>query len=495
MTLRTRLFLFFGALIAVLASAELWLVRSLARDLDVQIDELAVSVGWSVVMAVSAQDQKVTSVRIPQRGGKRRPDEDSTASGGREDSNGADSSVIAGQTKIRSVFVLADKSLGAQGDQKKLVFEASSGLGEAIDINELGAKLSQGQWIASPEYGREASVVSRLRLPQVYDTRGQGKQILVSAPIERGGFQQAMDRFQFRLILGSAGILGLGLLIAGLVAHRVSSPLRELSRAAGEVGKGDFGVQVPSSGDSEVRQTLTAFNSMSLRLSQLDEEAKRLREGQHLSELGEVARGLAHSLRNPLHVLGLTVEGMAVGTDPALVSTARAHIERIDRTLRTLLALSSQGGEQILQVDLSSVVRDVALELLQDPACAVPTSIVAAGPVPIEGVAAELRAVLHVVMVNAAEASPSGESITVHVEAHPHGAQVRVQDQGPGLDPSIQEHLFSPHTSTKSQGAGMGLYLAQRIATNRYGGALSLAERPNGGIEAKLVLGARSPEV
>ena len=118
--------------------------------------------------------------------------------------------------------------------------------------------------------------------------------------------------------------------------------------------------------------------------------------------------------------------------------------------------------------------------------------MIAEEPVWIEGVAAELRAVLHVLMVNAVEASPMGARVQVYVETCETGVQVRVQDQGPGLDPPIRERLFTPHTSSKPQGAGMGLYLAQRIVTNRYGGKVELLDLAGGGLEARLCLQARS---
>ncbi|MFT7680349.1 MAG: signal transduction histidine kinase, partial [Planctomycetota bacterium] len=244
-------------------------------------------------------------------------------------------------------------------------------------------------------------------------------------------------------------------------------------------------------GDAEVRETLAAFNAMSLRLSELDAEAEQLREGQHLSELGDLARGLAHSLRNPLHVLGLSVDKLATEPNPELAATARAHIGRVDRTLRTLLALSSSGGEVLEDVDVVDLARDVALELLQDPNGQANTKVVASGPALIAGIGAELRAVLHVLVVNAVEASPPGSLVEVVVRPLPDGVEVLVLDEGSGLAPEVRERLFTPHTTTKAEGAGMGLYLAQRIATNRYGGSLELKDRATGGTEARMVLQQR----
>ncbi len=173
-------------------------------------------------------------------------------------------------------------------------------------------------------------------------------------PIPQTGFDGAVQSFLRRLWLGTFVIFGLGLLTAGWIAHRVSVPLRDLSRAARKVGEGALGTQVAAVGDREFVETLSAFNQMSTRLAELDAEARTLRDGEHLTESGEVARGLAHAMRNPLHLLGLSVEALAArSTEPQteLVDSARGQIRRIDRSLRSFLSLSCGGGtEEVVSV-------------------------------------------------------------------------------------------------------------------------------------------------
>lgn len=541
MTLRTRLFLFFGALIAVLASAELWLVRSLSQDLEVEAEGLALSVGSSLVQAFSgavpvpgALDGLEHGIEVHSFHWADHPDGISFSPRALEAFDPADCLEWpdpadsapegvepkepdgAGQpapktgpivfrpggstriTKLRSTFLAGPARL-----TRSLL---PSGTEPAAQRPESSRPSPDGGQvlalrIAVEGDGEHLDGFAKEMVLDLFEYDGQLDQAMplvqgpastmVSVPLERAGLRRAMERFRSRLVLGSAAILGLGLLVAGLVAHRVSEPLRQLSQAARAVGEGEFGVQVPPTGDEEVRGTLQAFNAMSERLAELDAEADHLREGQHLSELGDIARGLAHSLRNPLHVLGLSVDRLAIGAEPGLGQAARAHIERIDRTLRSLLVLSSAGPEDCSEVDLADVARDVALELLQDPGSSHSTQVQASAPAFVRGVPAELRAVVHVLMVNAAEASPADHPIVVRVEALPEGAELCVFDDGPGLAPEVRASLFKPHTTSKAQGAGMGLYLAQRIASNRYGGSLTIEDRPEGGTLARLRLMAR----
>lgn len=352
-------------------------------------------------------------------------------------------------------------------------------------------------WIASPV----APAVDAPRLSGPQDGTAAAEPVAHEIPIPRAGFDTAVETFLSRLWLGSIAIFGLGVLVAGYVAHRVTGPLRRLSRAARDVGEGALGTQVPQGGDQEVAETIGAFNQMSTRLAALDAEARELREREHLTEIGEVARGLAHAMRNPLHMLGLSVEQLAAGCtggpgeaqSAAMAETARRQIQRVDRSLRSFLSLTSGGGE-IEDVDGVDLVRDVVLELMQDGAGGAALRVEASEPCSIAAVAPELRAVLQVLVVNAVEASPAGGEVVVRVACEGERVRFEVSDRGPGLAPRVRERLFTPHLTTKEQGAGMGLFLAQRIATSRYGGSLELADRAGGGTCATLVVHDRGGE-
>ncbi len=284
----------------------------------------------------------------------------------------------------------------------------------------------------------------------------------------------------------------------------------------------------------EVGEAVAAFNQMSERLRALDAETERLRASEQLSELGEVGRGLAHSLRNPLNALGLALDQLAEQAEPdgaATAEAARRQIRRIDGALRGFLALSA-GDAAASEVDLAAVARDVALEALQSrpnggegPRVEV---VALSNAVRLRGVEAELRAALQALVVNAVEASPAGAPIVVTVSERPRrhceersdeaistieiaaaasrprndrtesalgaatdiddSVTITVDDRGPGIPAAVRERLFTPHVTTKTAGAGVGLYLAHRLATTRYGGTLTLDDRDGGGTRATLRL-------
>lgn len=463
MTLRLRLFLLFGALVALLFAGQVWLVRTLTRDLSEEVGEVAVSVGQSVVTAVGGGDLPVIDLPTP-----------------------------AGERRIK-VIHRARRPDVRQGEGYQFrVLEGTSGATvESEDVSsESGHQLT--------------SLVVRL------NDQGEGRTLVLEEdgerreiPIPERGVGSELSRFTRRLLFGTLSLLGLGLIAAAVVAHRVSRPLVELSAAARRVGAGELGTEATVPSDPEVAATVLAFNQMSSALKRLDEESRELRSREHLAEIGEVARGLAHSLRNPLNALGLTLEELAAvaaeplrpksGQDPvALASTARRQIQRIDRSLKSLLVLSADSSGSVASeiLDLHDLVNDVVLEALQDFRGRVGFDVVAeaAEPVRLHGVPAELRAMVQALVANAGEASPESGRVTVRLGLDGERAVVEVRDQGYGLPAEVRSRLFSPHVSTKATGSGMGLFLCQRLATSRYGGALTLADRPEGGTLARLVL-------
>jgi signal transduction histidine kinase len=280
-----------------------------------------------------------------------------------------------------------------------------------------------------------------------------------------------------------------GLAAAALVAHRVTGPLRRLAQGVEALAQGELGTQVRASTRGEIGELETAFNRMSARLAQLEAEKLAWRAREHLAELGDVARGLAHTLRNPLHTLGLVVEELASrggAADGELVATARGQIRRIDRWMRSFLSIGAgpQAAPQV--VDLGDLVRDVALEAVQQGArleldC--PPE-----PLPAPVVVPALRSALSNLLGNALEASPADGQVTIGLERVGAEARLRVADRGSGLPPEVRRRLYSPHVTTKASGSGMGLFLTKQLIEGLHGGRLEIADRPGGGTEARICL-------
>jgi signal transduction histidine kinase len=294
----------------------------------------------------------------------------------------------------------------------------------------------------------------------------------------------------------SAVLLVVGLVFSGLFSRRLARPLQDLADRAEALGRGDLGVQVPETAGGEVGELQLAFNRMSQRLAELEEEKEQWRQREHLAQLGDLARGLAHTVRNPLNTLGLTVEELATDKDERsgegnqqLVTTARAQIRRIDRWLRSFLAIGAGDAAKPQVTELGVLVQTVALEAIQQGAqVELEWDDEETGQMQVEVVPTAMRAALANLLENAVEASPEGAPVKVIVSTNDDKAQVRVRDRGPGLPDEVRQRLFSPHVTTKVGGSGMGLFLARQLVVNMHGGVLDVVDADDGGTVASVQL-------
>jgi|GEM_PF-1074620 len=550
MSLRVRLFLMLSSLVLLLVLAQWWWVKSLARGLTEDVDAVALEIGNSVADALAEgvdldrkavpeqrcaeddpgceqvmarherighttrQDQRVIEERTIVVRGNLQADDEVSASANFWVSPVSPSPATKQRHTVAYSLQVADAHCPDDAqtcleDMAEEVFmlpapghAAAAGAPANTASQSLGPGrhlvLHLDRWPSSTGFAAHAAASGPRDL-----ATGNSFQRVRFIPIPDRGVQTRLDRFSSRLLLGSGVFFLFGLLAAAVVAQRVSAPLRRLSEAAERVGEGALGTRVDAGrADPEVGRALAAFNRMSGRLARLDRAHRDLVARQHLGEIGDIAHGLAHSLRNPLNALGLSLEEIAAHANEgpqttSLVSGARRQIRRIDRSVRSFLALASHGGT-LEAVDVAELTRDVALEVLQDAAggrrVEVDAEDVSIGnrAMVVEAIAPELRAVLQALMVNAVEASPAGAVVRVAVSAAGTGrVRVSVTDHGPGLPAAIRQHLFTPHQTTKAHGSGMGLFLAHRIATTRYAGSLRLEDRDGGGTRAVLEFGAR----
>jgi signal transduction histidine kinase len=240
--------------------------------------------------------------------------------------------------------------------------------------------------------------------------------------------------------------------------------------------------------DGETRGLLLLFTDLTE--SKRRDEEDRLETS--LRELGEMAAGVAHELRNGLATLKgyLTLierrpEEESV-TDYLL--EMRQESEHLERVLRDFLLFARPGSLQVGEVLLARVLERAAA----DPALPRPARVTADGPSGSPAVVAAdatllERAVKNLVH-NAAQADPEHPpELSLH--RGDGGVEVWVEDRGPGLPREVRERLFRPFVSGRPDGVGLGLTLAHRIVT-LHGGRLWLEDRPGGGTRARLAFPA-----
>lgn len=285
-----------------------------------------------------------------------------------------------------------------------------------------------------------------------------------------------IGKMQFLLIISSV----IALAFAYWLSVRFNRPLKALNKGFDKLSAGKYSHVVPEEGVEEIHKTITQFNALVKQLEHLKVVEQEHKEIAHLAELGEVSRGLAHSLRNPVHTIGLAIEELSQpditsATREKLLLTVQQKIQHIDKNISALLTLTSNDFTRNEMVPIKAVIQDIILECKSDHTKEVYFTLDIDMSLKVKGSEAELRNIFHTLIINAYEASKSGDMIRILAEQLPtETIKVIIKDNGNGLTSDIEKNLFQPHISSKPEGAGMGLYIAQRITKLHYHGEISL---------------------
>ncbi len=302
------------------------------------------------------------------------------------------------------------------------------------------------------------------------------------------------------------GVAGAGVLFAIAaslwIAARVSSPIEQLARAAGEVAAGSWETRVPVRSQDEVGLLAESFNRMT---SQLVEQRERLVQTERVAAWRELARRLAHELKNPLFPLQLTVENMLRARQlpddqfeevfAESTSTLMAEIGNLKTIIGRFNDFSKMPKPEEAELDMRDVIQRVLT--LYEPALAQrehPIALkteIASTPLLVSGDAELLHRALSNLVLNAIDVMPQGGTMTV-TAARKHGVvQVRVADTGSGLTPEECERLFTPYYTTKQNGTGLGLAIVQSVIAD-HRGTITVESTPGSGATFVMDLPAAS---
>lgn len=241
-------------------------------------------------------------------------------------------------------------------------------------------------------------------------------------------------------------------------------------------------------------QTLQGYLALFADLTEVHRREEQLRAAENLRELGELAAGAAHELRNSLATLrgylGLAERAAAPGfaAGPSYWGEIHHETKHLKRVLDDFLTFARPETARFERVDLYDLLARAAADpVLADCRVELPPRGTTAAP----WIAADpqlLERAVKNLLANAREAhAEAAAAIEIALETTGDEVCVIVSDRGPGVPAEIRTRLFKPFASGRPNGVGLGLALAQRIA-GLHGGRLFLEDRPGGGTRAVLTL-------
>src|ERR1700681_635651 len=290
---------------------------------------------------------------------------------------------------------------------------------------------------AIPLVGREGDLLGVLLV-------GSSRQDLV----------QMLNFIRALALLVAGGVILVGLILGWWISARVTRPIEQLAKGAREVAAGYWEARVEVHSRDEIGQLAEAFNEMT---RQLVEQRERLVQTERVAAWRELARRLAHELKNPLFPLQLTVENLQRAREQTSeqfdevffesTATLRAELENLKAIVSRFSDFAKMPAPEFEPVDLNESVRSV-VKLFEPQLCAVGRPPITSELYLDENLAcpqadrALLRRALENLILNSLDAMPSGGTLTVRTSQHNGSVRLDVTDTGAGLTPEECARLF-----------------------------------------------------
>jgi len=313
--------------------------------------------------------------------------------------------------------------------------------------------------------------------------RGRDNQLLATLLIENSRADLVALKKYIQgtaAIVGAAGVL-LGLLLSFWTASRVTRPLRSLASSVREVAVGNWDTRATISSSDEIGQLARDFNGMT---EQLVEQRDRMIQAERVAAWRELARRLAHELKNPLFPLQITIENLQRARDASpeqfdevfreSTSTLLTELGHLKTIIGRFSDFAKMPAPQLEPVNVNQIAREVIqlfeaqLQAPGRPAVKATLQLAAdAGEAPADP--EQLRRALHNLVLNALDAMPHGGELVFRTSRHDNKVAIEISDDGEGLTPEECDRLFTPYYTTKQHGTGLGLAIVQSVVSDHKG--------------------------
>ncbi len=301
----------------------------------------------------------------------------------------------------------------------------------------------------------------------------------------RRPYVEIRQQIRTAAMLGAAVGVVLAILLSGWAAARVTRPVEQLAQAARQVAEGDWHAQVAVTSADELGELAESFNRMT---NELLQQKEQLVQSERVAAWRELARRLAHELKNPLFPLQLTVENLLrarqqspqqfeeIFTESA--SMLLAEISNLKTIVARFSEFSRMPQPQFQRVGLNEVVESVVrlfqAQLRAPERAAIECRLELAEAMPPIAADPELlhRALSNLVL-NAMDAMAQGGTLTLRTRQEGEWTVLEVVDTGTGLTPEECDRLFTPYYTSKAHGTGLGLAIVQSVISD-HGGRISV---------------------
>lgn len=320
------------------------------------------------------------------------------------------------------------------------------------------------------------------------------------ATMERLGEQaRARERLAVELLVAMSALT---LLVAAgitLYARRVLAPLGVVTSRARTVASGDLTPRAGTDDNTEIGELATTFEAM---VAAIRDARLELVKAERLATVGKMAAHITHEIRNPLSAIGLNLEMLEAELEGAsnepggaeeareLVVAIKAEANRLSKLSEQYLSLARRRAPVFAREPLGELAEEVLAFLKPElDRAKVELEVVSESPPPMASFDESLlrQAIVNLIR-NAREAMPDGGKIRVTVGAAPDGgADLSIEDSGPGIPEELRANIFDPFFTTKQRGTGLGLAVTREIV-EAHRGTIACEPRASGASGTRFVI-------
>jgi nitrogen fixation/metabolism regulation signal transduction histidine kinase len=282
--------------------------------------------------------------------------------------------------------------------------------------------------------------------------------------------ERQVDELNRRVLLAAVVFILLGAAAGYSMAERIADPVNRLTRATRRITRGDLDARILETASDELRTLITAFNRMA---TELRHQRAELERTYRIAAWAEMARQVAHEIKNPLTPIQLSAEHLqrlhldrGKPLTPVLEDCLAVILSQV-RLLRQIAsefsAFAASPTAHLAPTPLADLVHEVVAPYRTGLPDHVHISEDVPGDLPRVNVDRTLFArALTNVIENALHAMPSGGSIAITATCADSRVRLSIADTGAGMEPEALQRVFEPYFSTKTGGTGLGLPIAKR---------------------------------
>lgn len=365
-----------------------------------------------------------------------------------------------------------------------------------IGLPQLAEAARQSDWDLYPEY----SFRGRRKSAAFKHTAGPGEggfDWVVGVGIDNADIFQAVRELRAVLFKATLTVLLVSVLLTMIIARRTTSPILALREHTQRVAAGDLDAHIEVRSRDELGELAHAFNAMT---DELKRSRARLVKAEKDAAWREMARQVAHDIKNPLTPIQLSIDLLRRARDDEspqfeeifdrTVDTVRRQVAHLRDIASDFHALTGVGAARPEQLDLGALADEVlALNAAWAEERGVRVRRLGDGGVVLADPGLLRRVVINLVS-NAIEAMPEGGELELDVRTLGARVRLEVRDTGVGIPEDVRPRLFEPYFTTRTSGTGLGLAISRRVVEEA-GGTITLEPRePGPGTVARVELSA-----